>query len=270
MNFIQKLEKIVKQNDSLLCIGLDSEFDKIPSRFKKTKYPQFSFNRWIIDQTHDLVCAYKPNSAFYEAEGAKGLLALKLTFDYLKKRYSQIITILDAKRGDIKNTNKSYLRYAYCYLGADAVTLNPYLGKESLEPFLVKQDKGTIIICRTSNKGASEFQDLKVGKYKLYEQIALNITKSWNKKGNCMLVAGATYPQDLKRLRRIVGENFWFLVPGIGAQKGDLEKVIKAGQNKKGEGIIINSARSLIFAAQPRKEAGKLKQSINNYLKKRK
>lgn len=211
----------------------------------------FAFDKKIIDATHDLVCAYKPNSAFYEANGAQGLVELKKTCDYLRKTYPDIVLILDAKRADIGNTNQGYVSFAYDYLGADAITLNPYLGREALQPFLDRKEKGSIILCRTSNPGAGEFQD------ELYKKVAEHVARSWNKNDNCALVVGATYPGELKIVRRIVGD-MPILVPGIGAQGGDLTKTLAAGRDSHGTGMIISVSRSIIFADNPRKEAEKL------------
>ena len=269
MKFIQKLEKIVQKNNSLVCVGLDSDFEKIPDRFKKGNPPaggpQFAFNKWIIDQTSDLVCAYKPNSAFYEARGVKGIEELKMTFAYLRKKYPQIVTILDAKRADIGSTNIGYVKYAFDYLGADGITLHPYLGREALQPFLDRADKGCILLCRTSNPGAGEFQDLTVRKRYLYEQIALNVVKKWNQNQNCLLVVGATYPKELARIRKIVGNSLWFLVPGVGAQGAEVEATVKAGRNRNGTGMIVNSSRGIIFTEDPCCSTKKLRDEINKY-----
>ncbi|OGK24130.1 orotidine 5'-phosphate decarboxylase [Candidatus Roizmanbacteria bacterium RIFCSPLOWO2_01_FULL_37_12] len=272
MNFQEKLDKIVKKNNSFVCVGLDSDFDLLPKKFSSISHLQFEFNKWIIDQTHDLVCAYKPNSAFYEARGADGIKELKLTCNYLRKNYPEIPIILDAKRGDIGSTNKGYLKYAFDYLGADAITLHPYLGKESLESFLKLKDKGFFILSKTSNPGAGEFQNLKIipprvdrtnkVKASLNQYIALRVVEFWNKNKNCMLVVGATYPQELAEIRKIVGD-MTFLVPGIGAQGGDLEKTLKAGLNSKKSGLIINSSRGIIFSENPRIEAKILQKRIN-------
>ena len=248
ISFSDKLKIIVKKNNSLLCVGLDQS--------------HFSFNKKIIDQTFDLVCAYKPNSAFYEAEGAKGIEELKKTCDYLRKNHPEIVIILDAKRADIGSTNEGYVKYAFDYLGVDAITLHPYLGSEAIKPFLERKDKGCIVLVRTSNPGAEEFQDLKVGKKLFYEVVAERIYKYWGK--NCLMVCGATYPHELKKIRKIAPD-VWFLVPGIGAQGGDVEKTVKAGINKDGEGIIVNSSRGIIFASNPREEAERLKNEINKF-----
>lgn len=248
IRFSDKLSKIVRKNDSLLCVGLDQS--------------SFDFNKNIINQTHDLVCAYKPNSAFYEAEGAKGIEELKRTCDYLRKNHPEIVIILDAKRADIGSTNEGYVKYAFDYLGVDAITIHPYLGSEAIKPFLERTDKGCIILVRTSNPGAGEFQDLKVGEKPLYQIVAEKVSKVWNKNGNCLMVCGATYPEELKNIRKIAPK-LWFLVPGIGAQGGDIEKTVKAGLNKNGDGIIVNSSRGIIFAKNPREEALKLKNLIN-------
>lgn len=261
---LQKLNKIVAKNNSLLCVGLDSALEKIPARLKKKKYPIFEFNKEIINSTYDLVCAYKPNSAFYEAEGEKGIKQLKMTCDYLREKYPDIFMILDAKRADIGSTNEGYVKFIFDWLGVDAVTLHPYLGEEAIRPFLARRDKGAIILCRTSNPGADEFQDLKVKGEPLYKIVARRVVKEWNKNGNCMLVVGATYPKELRQVRKIAGD-MTFLVPGIGAQGGDVERTVKAGINSKGAGMVINSSRGIIFADSPAKEAEKLRGQINAY-----
>ncbi len=263
MTFQQKLDFIINKNNSLLCVGLDSSIEKLPKAFQKKDYPQFAFNKWIIEQTHDLVCAYKPNTAFYEARGADGITELKMTCHYLVKYYPEIPIILDAKRGDIGSTNEGYVQFAYKYLQADAVTLHPYLGKEALQPFLDQKEKGSIILCRTSNPGAGEFQDLG----DLYKTVAKSVVKKWNTNGNCMLVVGATYPKELAEIRKIVGD-MTILVPGIGAQGGDVEKTVKAGLSSKNAGMIINSSRGIIFAKEPRNEATRLRDEMNIYRKK--
>lgn len=272
MTFQQKLDIIVKKNKSLVCVGLDSDIDKIPLHIKEIKHPQSTFNKMIIDATHDLVCAYKPNSAFYEARGKAGIEALKMTCDYLKEKHPEIIIILDAKRGDIGSSNNAYIKYAYDYLGVDAITVHPYLGREALQPFLDLKDKGCIILCKTSNPSSDEFQNLYLShgrgqdRKPLYKIVAKQVTHKWNKNNNCMLVVGATYPEELAEVRKIVGD-MTLLVPGIGAQGGDLEATLKAGLNSKKRGLIINSSRGIIFAKSPRDEAKKLKQDINQYRK---
>jgi orotidine-5'-phosphate decarboxylase len=265
--FIKKLEKIVEKNQSLLCVGLDSDFEKIPKKFSN----QFEFNKTIIDATYNLVCSYKLNTAFYEAIGYKGILALKKTCDYLQKKYPEIPVIIDAKRADIGNTNLGYVKFVFDYLGGDAVTVNPYLGEEALVPFLTQKDKGIIVLCKTSNLGAGEFQNLEIFKpsfddrtkmVKLYQLVAMQVSKKWNKNKNCLLVFGATYPSELKEVREIVGDDLWILVPGVGAQGGDLEETLKAGLNYKKQGLIINLSRAIIFSSDPRKEAEKWREAI--------
>ncbi len=265
MNFQKKLDTIVKKNNSLVCVGLDSDMTRLRQGFGgQVKSLQFSFNKKIIVATHDLLCAYKLNTAFYEERGEEGIEALKMTCDYIREKYPEIVLIIDAKRADIGSTNKGYVKFIFDYLGADAVTLHPYLGREALAPFLERADKGCIILCRTSNPGAGEFQDLKIGKTPLYKVVAKQVVKEWNKNGNCMLVVGATYPQELKEVRKIVGD-MTLLVPGMGAQGGDVEKTVKAGLNSKRIGMIINSSRGIIFADNPRGEAKKLRDEINRF-----
>jgi len=194
MTFQQKLDKIGQKNNSLLCIGLDPSADK---------FPFFNFNKKIIDVTSDLVCCYKPNSAFYEAFGERGIGELKKTCDYLRKKYPEIPIILDAKRGDIDSTNDGYATFAFDYLKADAITLNPYLGSDSLKPFLQRKDKGCIILCKTSNHGSGEFQDIRIKGKEFFKIVAEKVINAWNKNGNCMLVVGATYPKELQEIRKL-------------------------------------------------------------------
>lgn len=271
MNIVKKLEGSTRTNNSLVCVGLDCDWNKLPESAKNQQFPQFAFNKAIIEATHDLVCAYKPNSAFYEARGADGIAELKMTCDYIRKQYPGTVIILDAKRADIGSTNEGYVAYAFDYLQVDAITLQPYLGKEAIKPFLDRKEKGCIILCRTSNLGAGEIQNLDVDGQPLYKVIARKIVEKWNENGNCLMVVGATYPEELVEVRKLASD-MWFLIPGIGAQGGDIEKTVKAGQNSKGEGMIINSSRAIIFAskdadfaARARVETMKLRDQINQY-----
>ena len=271
MNIIQKLKNRIDKINSLVCVGLDSAIEKLPAHLQSERYPQFTFNKAIIDATAACVCAYKPNSAFYEARGEKGLKELKMTFDYIHNMHPNIVTILDAKRADIGSTNEGYVQYIFDYLGADCVTLHPYLGKEALAPFLKRGDKGCIILCRTSNPGAGELQDLVSNGKTLYQHVAENVSKEWNTNNNCMLVVGATYPEEMKKVRSLVGD-VPFLVPGIGAQGGDVEKTVRAGLDSNKRGIMINSSRGIIFASKGEdfakkagEEAKKLQVEINKY-----
>lgn len=267
---IDKYNKRARAIDSLLCVGLDTDFAKIPQRFLNMEFPQFEFNKWIIEETHEYVSAYKPNSAFYEERGDKGMRELKMTMDYLIEKHPDIFTILDAKRADIGNTNNGYVSAIFDWLSFDALTLHPYLGQEALQPFLDRVDKGCIILCRTSNIGAREFQDLIVQNstfdigIPLWQVVAEKVSEDWNKNNNCMLVVGATYPEEMKKIRSITGD-MTFLVPGIGAQGGDLKSVLHSGLNKEGLGLIINSARFIIFAENPKEEAKKLRDEIRKY-----
>lgn len=241
------------QEGKFVCVGLDQAL--------------FEFNEQIIDQTHDLVCCYKLNSAFFEAEGSKGWEALKKTIHYIHQSYPDIPVILDAKRGDIGNTNEAYAKAVFDDLKADAVTIHPYLGKEAAQPFLDRRDKGIFVLVRTSNLGTGEFQDLKLESGKpLYLEIAEHVAKEWNKNGNCGVVVGASSPNKLKEVRKIVGD-MPILIPGIGAQGGELENTVKYGINSKGMGIIIHSARGIIFAPNPRQATLDLDSQIRVYLK---
>lgn len=249
-----------------VCVGLDSELSKLPKKFVKSKSPQFEFNKWIIEQTHAYVAAYKPNIAFYEARGDQGIRELKRTMEYLQREHPKIFTICDCKRADIGNTNQGYVASLFDWFGFDAITIHPYLGKESVQPFLDRKDKGCVILCRTSNPGAGDIQDLKSGGKPVWQIIAEKVKKEWNKNSNCMLVVGATYPVEMKKIRKITGD-MTFLVPGIGAQGGSVKDTVKAGLNSKGRGMIINSARGIIFSDNPKQEAIKLRDEINYYRK---
>ncbi|MBN2303275.1 MAG: orotidine-5'-phosphate decarboxylase [Anaerolineae bacterium] len=261
---IEKYNRRVDAIKSLVCVGLDSEVDRLPERFRSAADPQFAFNRWIIERTHPYTSAYKPNIAFYEAQGEAGFQALARTMDYLREQHPDILTICDAKRADIGSTNRGYVTAIFDRMGFDAMTLNPYLGREALEPFLARGDKGCIILCRTSNSGAGEFQDVLCDGKPLWQIVAEQVSRTWNTGGNCMLVAGATYPDELRQIRALVGD-MTLLVPGIGAQGGDVEQTIRAGLNSQGAGLIINSSRGIIFADDPAVAARALRDSINQY-----
>ncbi len=265
-NAQEKYEARARALNTMLCVGLDPDFSKIPDRFENDEYPQLAFNKWVIDETHEYALAYKPNTAFYEARGARGIEELRMTMEYVQTQHPDILTILDAKRGDIGNTNLGYCAFAFDYLKADAITLHPYLGKEALQPFLDREDKLSIILCRTSNSGSEEFQDIKSEGKPLWEKVAENVAQKWNQKNNCMLVVGATYPQEMKRIREITGD-MTFLVPGVGAQGGSVAGVLTNGLNSKAAGLIINSSRGIIFAESPKEEARKLVEEIGNYIK---
>lgn len=265
-NFLEKYNHRVATVNSLVCVGLDSELSRLPAEFQQKKYPQFEFNTWIIEQTHEFVAAYKPNAAFYEAQGDKGIQELKLTVEYLQANYCDIPIILDAKRGDIESTNQGYVKFAFDWLGVDAITLHPYLGKAALQPFLEREDKGCIILCKTSNKNSNEFQDLIVDTVgtKMWEQVAQQVAQKWNEHGNCLLVVGATYPNELKRARELTGE-MTFLVPGLGVQGGECQATVTAGINSSKAGLIMSASRSIIFASNPKQAAAHLQQEINQY-----
>lgn len=271
MNFQDKIAAAVQKHNSLVCVGLDSDLSKLPHHLTGSD-SRLEFNKAIIDATKDLVCAYKPNSAFYEATGAEGMTELRQTCAYIQEVAPDVPIILDAKRADIGNTNLGYIEYAFEYLAVDAITVHPYMGGESLGPFLAQADKGIIILCRTSNPGAGEFQDLIIDNKKLYQIVAEKVRDEWNGNNNCALVTGGTYPEEIAEIRELVGEDMLLLVPGIGAQGGDIERTVKAGCNSKGEGIIVNSARGIIYASSgedfaeaARTETQKLRDTINQY-----
>ncbi len=270
MDFETKLAAAVKQNNSLLCVGLDPTRVKLPEHLRDQPDAIFTFNKAIIDVVADLVCAFKPNSAFYEAEGADGIQQLHDTCHYILDKYPNIPIILDFKRADIGNTNKAYAKFAFSYLGADAITLSPYLGRDSIENFLEYKDKGIMILVRTSNPGSGEFQDLEVGGTKLYLKVAKQVQDEWNYNNNCQLIVGATYPAELAEIRQLVGDDMIMLVPGMGAQGGQSE-LLKGGLTSRGDGLIINSSRETIYASDgedfadaARAKAAELRDAINN------
>ena len=259
MNFQDKLDKVITTNKSLLCVGLDPD----PIKLKKGQ-SQFEFNKTIIDQTADLVCAFKPQIAFYAAAGLKGLGDLIKTIDYIHKHYQHIPVILDAKRADVGHTSEMYAKEVFDIYGADAITVNPYCGFDSLEPFFKRIDRGVFVICRTSNPGSADFQSLKTDNEALYVKVARKIIE-WNKKyPNVFLEIGATWPDEIRVLRKLAG-NMPFLIAGIGAQGGDLQNTLKNGLRKNGRGLIISASRSIIYAQDPQKEAKKIKDEINKY-----
>lgn len=264
MNPINKYNKRARKINSLLCVGLDADFDKIPEKFKSMEYPQFEFNKYIIEETNEYASAFKLNIAFYEARGDKGILELKKTMEYLQIKHLDIFLICDCKRADIGNTNQGYIDSLFDWFGFDAITLHPYLGEEALRPFLDRKDKVSIILCRTSNPGAGELQDLEFNGKKLWQIVAEKVLKNWNKNNNCMLVVGAIYPKEMKQIRALVGD-MTFLVPGVGAQGGNLKATLEVGLNSEGLGLIINSSRGIIFTENPKEEARRLYEEIKKY-----
>ncbi len=262
--FRARLREAWERSGSLVCVGLDPDAAKIPARFAKSAQPIFEFNREIVDATHDLVCAYKPQIAFYSAAGAE--LELERTIDHIRKRAPHAIVILDAKRGDVGNTAIAYAREAFERYGADAVTVNAYTGEDGVRPFLSDPARAAIVLCRTSNPGASDFQDLLVDGRPLYQHVAERAARDWNQLGNVLLVVGATYPEEMAILRKAHPE-VSFLVPGIGAQGGDLEATLKAGLDARKQGLIISSSRAIVFAgdaSEIRRAAKQLRDEINS------
>ncbi len=262
--FFAKLQEAIRRNDSRLCVGLDSDPSRLPERDVAT------FNRAIIEATADLACAYKPNLAFYEAMGPQGMEALQHTLEAIPKG---IATIADAKRGDIGSTAQAYARALFDVYGFDAATANPYLGGDALEPFLERADKGVFILCRTSNPGGADLQGLPVGDgapRPLYEVVAELARDRWNARENVGLVVGATYPGELARIRELC-PNMTFLLPGVGAQGGDVAAAVRSALDEAGGGFIINSSRQILYASSgsdyaqaARKAAQALRDEINH------
>jgi orotidine-5'-phosphate decarboxylase len=241
----QLIEQIRKKK-SFLCIGLDVDLNKIPQHLLKEEDPIFAFNKAIIDATQHLCVAYKPNTAFYEAYGLKGWKALEKTINYLNEKYPEIFTIADAKRGDIGNTSAMYAKAFFEDLAFDSVTVAPYMGKDSVEPFLAFENKHTILLALTSNTGAFDFQTKMVDGKELYKQV-LETSKTWKNSENLMYVAGATKAEYLADIRKIIPDSF-LLVPGVGAQGGNLQDVCNYGMNSN-VGLLINSSRGIIYAS---------------------
>lgn len=267
---LQQLHEQIHHKKSFLCIGLDVDLDKIPPHLLATEDPIFEFNKAIIDATHDLAVAYKPNTAFYEAYGLKGWLSLEKTIKYLNQKHPELFTIADAKRGDIGNTSAMYAKAFLQDLNFDSVTVAPYMGKDSVEPFLAVKDKFTILLALTSNEGAFDFQTKNAGNAELYKTV-LETSKTWKGSENLMYVVGATKAEYFKEIRKIVPDSF-LLVPGVGAQGGSLEDVCRYGMNDK-VGLLVNSSRGIIyagsggdFAEKAREEALKMQQEMADQL----
>lgn len=266
---INELIHSIKEKKSFLCVGLDTDISKIPSHLLDAEDPVFEFNKQIIDATHDLCVAYKPNTAFYECRGELGWKSLKRTFDYIPKTH---FSIADAKRGDIGNTSKMYAQAFFDYMNADSITVAPYMGSDSVQPFLEYKNKVTILLALTSNSGAMDFQLLptNIEEKKLFEKVLI-ISQKWGTENNLMYVVGATQAIMLKNIREIVPNHF-LLVPGVGAQGGNLADVAKYGMNKNC-GLLVNASRSIIyasdgkdFAERAREEALKLKKEMSALL----
>jgi orotidine-5'-phosphate decarboxylase len=245
MTFMQSLRMAWQRNDSLVCVGLDPEPARFPARFAGDADGVFGFCRAIVDATADLACAFKPQIAHFAALGAED--ALRRLISHIHAAHPGVPVILDAKRGDIGSTAKNYAIEAFDRYGADAVTVNPYLGHDSLQPFLQRADKGVVILCRTSNTGAGDLQDLVVDGRPLYQHVAAKAAKEWNANGNCLLVTGATWPEQLRDVRGIVGD-MPLLVPGVGAQGGDAGAVVASGCTADGTGLLVSSSRAILYA----------------------
>ena len=266
---MEKIALAAEKNNSLVCVGLDPDLAKLPDCVKSAADPIFEFNKQIIDATKDLVCAYKPQAAYYAGQDCDE--SLKKSIAYIKENAPDVPVILDVKRGDIGSTAEYYAKEAFDRYNADAVTVNPYMGLDAVKPFLDYADKGVIILCRTSNPHSGDLQNLVADGHMLYEHVAMLVRDRWNYNSNAALVIGATYPEELKKIRTICPE-LPFLVPGVGAQGGDVQKVIENGANAAGTGLIINSSRGIIYAskgedfAEKAGEAAKeLRDLINSY-----
>ena len=266
-SFLSAIDAAAQRNESLVCVGLDPEPPRFPAALRENPDAIFEFCRAIVDATADLVCCFKPQIAHFAAQRAED--ALQRLIAHIHAVHPGIPVILDAKRGDIGSTAQHYAAEAFDRYRADAVTANPYLGRDAVQPFLDRADKGVIVLCRTSNPGARDLQDLDVGGKPLYLHVAQLVARDWNGNGNCALVVGATYPAELAAVRALVGE-MPILVPGVGAQGGDVEAVIRNGKNSQGTGLIISSSRAILYASSgvdfaeaAHREAQKLRDEIN-------
>jgi orotidine-5'-phosphate decarboxylase len=262
-SFAARLAGAQRTSGGLVCVGLDPDPAKLPSDLAGP--PLLAFNRRIVDATAAVAAAYKPQIAFYSALGAEDQLVASI--EYIRERAPAALVILDAKRNDIGNTAEAYAREAFDRYGADAVTVNPYMGEDSVRPFLARPDRGAILLCRTSNPGARDFQEMLIDGLPLYRRVAARAAGHWNEHGNLMLLVGATFPRDLADLRR-AHPDMPFLVTGIGAQGGDLEATLAAGFDARGAGLLINSSRNIIYAgggspAAIAAAAGELHSAIN-------
>ena len=269
MNFMQALRDRWDGANTLVCVGLDPEPAKFPAHLRDRPDAVFEFNRAIIDATASMACCFKPQIAHFAALGAED--ALRRCIAHVHENHPGVPVILDAKRGDIGSTAERYAIEAFDRFAADAVTLNPYLGRDSVQPFLDRADKGVVLLCRTSNKGAEDFQDLDCGGRPLYQRIAEKVARDWNGNGNCLLVIGATWPTELAAVRALVGD-LPFLVPGVGAQGGDVEAVVNHGKDANGRGLVISSSRAILyagggldFADAARAAAQELRDTINRF-----
>src|SRR3984885_14723193 len=265
LTFAERLARAQLASGSLVCIGLDPDPARLPKDLAGVEEPLYAFDRRIVDATAGIAAAYKPQIAFYSALGAEDQLVASIR--YIRERAPAALVILDAKRGDIGNTAEAYAREAFDRYGADAVTVNPYMGEDSVRPFLARPDRGALILCRTSNPGGKDFQNLILDGLPLYRHVARRATGPWNEFGNVMLVVGATVPKEMAELRA-AHPNVTFLVPGIGAQNGDLKAVLAAGLDAQGMGLLISASRSIIYAggsasAAIRAAAAQLRQEIN-------
>jgi orotidine-5'-phosphate decarboxylase len=256
-NFQHMLEKQWSQG-KFVCVGLDPMYERVPDVCKANHAHRVThvsdFICSIIEATAPIAAAYKPNSAFYECWGDRGMQELRDLVLHIHRIAPDVPVLLDAKRADIGHTNTGYVKAAFEYFDADAITVNPYFGRESLQPFLVREDKGIIVLCRTSNPGASEFQDLAVlqpdgSTVPFYQVVARHVASEWNWNGNCLLVVGATVPEELAQVRKIVGDCIPILIPGVGTQGGDLKKAVQYGKDSRGKGFLINASSSIIFAS---------------------
>lgn len=269
MHFMTALRAAWQRNDSLLCVGLDPDPARLPAHLQHRPDAILEFCKGIVDATADLVCCFKPQIAYFAAQRAED--QLEALIEHIHARHPGIPVVLDAKRGDIGSTATQYAIEAFERFGADAITVNPYMGRDSVEPYLEYADKGVILLCRTSNPGGSDLQFLDVGGERLFERVARLVANEWNASGNCGLVVGATFPKEIARVREITGD-VPLLVPGIGAQGGDIAATVGAGRTSDGTGLMINSSRAILYAGsgedyatEARRVARETRDAINRH-----
>ena len=260
-SFRERLHAAAKRNDSWVCVGLDPDPDRLP----EGEAPAEAMRRFlldVVDRTKDAVCCYKPNAAFFEAAGKGGHEALVEVVAHAR-RFAPVV--LDGKRGDIGNTAKAYARWAFDQVQADALTAHPYMGRDSVEPFFERADRGVFVLARTSNPGAADLQSLRLADGRFVYEHVVGLAKEWNRHGNVGLVAGATYPEELRRIRQLAGRDALLLVPGVGAQGGSAEHAIRFGGNDLGDNAIVNSSRGILYAPDPAQAAATLRDELNKH-----
>jgi orotidine-5'-phosphate decarboxylase len=265
--FLDRLRDAQAHAGACLCVGLDPDADRLPHLLRAAPPPEAfaAFLTDIVRATAPFACAYKPNAAFFEAYGSAGAAALEAAVRAVRRHAPHALVVLDGKRGDIGNTAKAYARWAYDSLEADAVTVNPYMGRDSTEAFFERADRGVFVLARTSNPGAADLQSMKLADGRFVYEHVVGLAKDWNAHGNVGLVAGATYPDELRRIRKLAGPDMLLLIPGVGAQGGSAEHAIRFGGNEWGDNAIVNSSRGILYSPDPAQAAASLRDELNKH-----